>query len=248
MVRPRRTYIASLLAKVDCCVFPSQAAHNAFSCLYSAINEGRSMVIPNGICRKIYRPGPIAVKEKDSDLIRVAFLGNFCEHKGNRPYLELAAALGQDPRFQFYILGNCPEQLPKSLRKQVKALGGYKVDSLGDMFRNNQIDLVALFSPWPETFSYTLSEAVAQGIPVIATDLGALRERVSGLGVGVLVDHKNPVPMSRQFLEEMSANREILHFFQQRCRAALSQIPDTKEMIDNYDGLYGDYLGNDIIK
>jgi hypothetical protein len=33
---------------------------------------------------------------------------------------------------------------------------------------------------WPETFSYTLSEAFAAGLPVVASDVGAFRERALG--------------------------------------------------------------------
>lgn len=39
-------------------------------------------------------------------------------------------------------------------------------------------------SPWPETYSYTLTEAWAHNIPVLVTPFGALKERVELIGGG----------------------------------------------------------------
>jgi glycosyltransferase involved in cell wall biosynthesis len=43
---------------------------------------------------------------------------------------------------------------------------------------------------WPETFSYTLSAAIASGIPVVATRIGAFTERLEGRPYTWLADHR----------------------------------------------------------
>ena len=52
--------------------------------------------------------------------------------------------------------------------------------------------LVGLLSIWPETFSHTLTEAWAAGIPVLASGLGALGERVRAHGGGWVLDNLDP--------------------------------------------------------
>lgn len=46
---------------------------------------------------------------------------------------------------------------------------------------------------WPETYSYTLSHALASGLPIIAPNLGAFPERLSGRACATLFDHMEPV-------------------------------------------------------
>jgi glycosyltransferase involved in cell wall biosynthesis len=48
--------------------------------------------------------------------------------------------------------------------------------------------LVAILSIWPETYCYTFDEALACGIPVISTPLGAPAERLVQYGCGWLLD------------------------------------------------------------
>ena len=49
------------------------------------------------------------------------------------------------------------------------------------------IDVICLLSPWPETYSYILSEAWNCNIPVIVSPLGALNERVSLTKGGIVL-------------------------------------------------------------
>ena len=51
-----------------------------------------------------------------------------------------------------------------------------------------QIDLVAMLSPWPETFSYTTFEALAGGAEVIClADSGNIADTVLHHGRGVVI-------------------------------------------------------------
>ena len=48
-----------------------------------------------------------------------------------------------------------------------------------------------ILSTCPETYSYTLTESWMAGLPVIASDLGALKQRITSTNGGWLVDYKN---------------------------------------------------------
>lgn len=230
----RRTYINSILRMVDRYVFPSQFLCDTFIGLYPNIDRRRCAVIPNGI----EKPADIQPQRRDTHKpLVVAMLGHCVTIKGRTHFVRLAARLRNDPRFRFIILGETPEGLPSTC-KRVKAIGRYTRDNLGVKLAEEDVDIILLLSPWAETFSYTLSEAVVHGVPVICTDLGAFRERVRELGVGPLVDAQNPVPKIASLLEDFAEHPAALNYFRDRCAAAASEITGIADMVQNYVHLY----------
>jgi hypothetical protein len=64
--------------------------------------------------------------------------------------------------------------------------GRYEPRDLPDLLAQYRVQLVAFPSAGPETFSFTLSEAWAAGLPVIVPPFGALAERVADTNAGWL--------------------------------------------------------------
>lgn len=64
---------------------------------------------------------------------------------------------------------------------------GSDVAALAEIARLDP-DLILLPSIWPETYCYTLSLALAAGVPPVVFDLGAQGERLAALGQGVRLD------------------------------------------------------------
>ena len=64
--------------------------------------------------------------------------------------------------------------------------GRYEPRELPGLLAHYRVRLVAFPSAGPETFSFTLSETWAAGLPVIVPPFGALAERVAGTGAGWL--------------------------------------------------------------
>ena len=62
--------------------------------------------------------------------------------------------------------------------------GPYASDALPDLLEHYCVRLVAYPSVGPETFSFTLSEAWAAGLPAVVPPIGALVDRVSATGGG----------------------------------------------------------------
>lgn len=65
--------------------------------------------------------------------------------------------------------------------------GSYGEDELAALFERYRIDVVLFPTLWPETFSYTLSEAWRAGRPALVPPRGALAERVEATGAGWLM-------------------------------------------------------------
>jgi glycosyltransferase involved in cell wall biosynthesis len=78
----------------------------------------------------------------------------------------------------------------------------------------NQIDVVVVPSVWYETFSFIVSEAFAAGVPVVASRLGPLAERVRD-GVDGLLVSPDDVPAMKKVLQRFLQEPELLPQLQQ---------------------------------
>ncbi|WP_454835903.1 glycosyltransferase [Pseudomonas lini] len=105
----------------------------------------------------------------------VGVLGALGKEKG-ADYLEqmaAKAAAGNLP-FDFKLLGFAYREL-----KGVFTTGRYDADDLTRLISDHDLDLILFPCQWPETYSYTLSYALASGLPIIAPEIGAFPERLS---------------------------------------------------------------------
>ena len=106
--------------------------------------------------------------------LRVGMLGciNY-PSKGARNYLALlhnAKSLTVDWHFfgELESLGFRAAAESLKVAGRVEFHGFYRREEIVGLLRHHEIDVIALAPPWNETFSYTLSEALCAGIPVVA--------------------------------------------------------------------------------
>jgi glycosyltransferase involved in cell wall biosynthesis len=195
-------------------------------------------VIEHGIDRPSYR-----AKYISREAINIAYLGAFTVEKGARYFLELARKCSDvhgPSKVNFHIIGELGYPLPGNIRgcMNLSIEGSYRLDQLHRLLSDNNIDLVLFFPIWPETFSYTLSESVIHGIPVIASDIGALRERVSEKSLGYLVPYENPVPFAEEIVEDFLKYPELHEYFRHHCLAYGREMTDVRGMAKEYMDIY----------
>jgi FkbM family methyltransferase len=99
--------------------------------------------------------------------LRVAHVGGASMHKGWHVFEALAFAHAGDPRYEFYHLGCGSTPSSRYIREPVR-VGPDQRDAMIEAIVRNRIDVVILWSLWPETFSFTVHEALAGGAFVIA--------------------------------------------------------------------------------
>lgn len=101
--------------------------------------------------------------------------------------LERTARLAaqQQLNLEFILLGACHVELPESVR----CMGLYQDAELLALIADAAPHLLWLPAQCPETWSYTLSAGLRAGLPVLASDLGALPERLSGRPFTQLLAH-----------------------------------------------------------
>jgi glycosyltransferase involved in cell wall biosynthesis len=111
---------------------------------------------------------------------RVLVPGGISREKG----LDILASCAGDARdrglpLYFRILGHVAEPLETFPTLPLTISGEYPEGTLPQLFDRERGDVVFFPTQVPETFSYTLSAAMDTGLPIVATNLGALPERLA---------------------------------------------------------------------
>ncbi len=237
----RRSYVNDFFGVVDAVVSPSRYVKEKFSELYPDFDRAKCEIIELGIRKENFGQEPL-LKNNPGGPLRIGFLGNFLYHKGSKTLLRLLEEFKNEKNFEFVIFGNIYDPIMTDYTNLNK-YGHYSRTLIGQILKAEKIDVNLLLSIVPETFSYTLTESIASGVPVIAHDIGALRERVSGNCAGFLVPYENSVPHICSILKDAFMHREILGFFGNKCRENFQNILDIDDMISAHDRFYKRLLG-----
>lgn len=109
------------------------------------------------------------------EVVKVALLGALSNAKGLSVALAVAAlARATHSPLLLRLIGHAAEPLPAALT----ATGSYETDDLPKLIAGERPDVIWLPSQVPETFSFTLSAALASGLPIVASSIGALADRL----------------------------------------------------------------------
>ena len=128
-----------------------------------------------------------ATQPATGEPLRIGVLGVVAQHKGLDA---LAAAVeAADPReYEFVVIGYCDPKLPRHLRHRVRETGPYAEADLPGLIADARLNVAWFPATWPETYSYTLSAALAASLPIVAPGLGAFPERLTGRPLTWLVE------------------------------------------------------------
>ncbi len=134
-------------------------------------------------------------KIRSGSATNIVLLGALGPHKGSAKLLEIAR-LAQiiRPDLRFHVIGFT--NIDDDLRRigNVSITGAYRPADLPRLLDNASAKLALFLNGWPETFSYTLTEAVASGLIPLVPDIGAPAERVRTSGFG----HIFPFPINAE--------------------------------------------------
>jgi glycosyltransferase involved in cell wall biosynthesis len=146
-------------------------------------------------------PAERAPSLSTSEPLRIVTLGALSVAKGLRVVQALAeAAESVEAPLSVSVLGAAAEALPPS----VEVRGPYRPGDLDRMIEQAAPHVVFLPAIWPETWSFALSDALRNRLPVVAFDIGAPADRLRSLGRGhiwPLAMSKDPRRLLAAFLE-----------------------------------------------
>ncbi|HVP02554.1 MAG TPA: lysylphosphatidylglycerol synthase domain-containing protein [Solirubrobacteraceae bacterium] len=145
---------------------------------------GRYRIIPNGV--HLPAESPVAA-EGEAGRIRIAFVGQAVERKGLPMLLSAFEGLREHVDAELTVVGATPEEVEHML------LDGRGISVLGrvsDAERTRvlrEADVLCAPSLGGESFGMVLTEAFAQGTPVVASDIAGYRDVVRDGRDGMLV-------------------------------------------------------------
>jgi glycosyltransferase involved in cell wall biosynthesis len=180
-----RTAMGQLLTNAERVVCFSKGTQEVLTKVYPTVS---GVVIPH-----VLSPVPDEDRRvvESSDLsLTVAIVGAMQYIKGAaivRGLVELSRSMRL--LLKFIVVGSWSayEDGYTSHDGRLRVTGAYRREDLPRLLEESGASLVMIPSIWPETFSYTTSEAILLGYPVVCFDLGAPAERVRALDCGAVV-------------------------------------------------------------
>jgi glycosyltransferase involved in cell wall biosynthesis len=181
----RNSHILSALGDVDCFISPSRYLADRF--VANGLPADRVRVIRNGIDLGRYRAS--GRRDAAADFT-IGYIGQLIGHKGIAILLEALTFMSDNTRLTIVGDGEQAAYL-KDLSHRLDVQGRVefmgKVDNRHIATIHERLDVVVVPSIWPENSPVVITEAMASGIPVVASDIGGIPELVEDGVTGFLV-------------------------------------------------------------
>ena len=192
----------------------------------------KTITIPHGLplAGLISRPpGPVRKP------FRLAYIGGLSFQKGVHVLLEAFAGLEDD--VELWVVGD--ETAEPEYVTQLRGLASDRVRFLGKLNRAEvwkilaQVEVLVVPSLWFETFTFVISEAFAAGVPVIASRLGPLKDRIEDGVDGLLVPPGDPLAL-RRALQRLIRDQDLLP----KLQAGIKPVDDIETHTTKIETIY----------
>ncbi|MGH7396630.1 MAG: glycosyltransferase [Candidatus Rokuibacteriota bacterium] len=208
-----------------------------------AARRDRLGVVPNGV--DLTRFGPVASPSSIREVPTVATLANLRPEKGLGRFLEAAAIVTRTaPRARFVIRGEGP--LRGDLEAQIRALGLTGVVEMPGATRAPEEALkqfhIFVLPSLSEACSNVVLEAMATGLPVVATGVGGTPALVTDHRTGLLVQPGNAPALAEAILKLLEAPAIASEMGAQGRARALAEF-GMDRMLERIDAFYCRALG-----
>ena len=189
---------------------------------------------------KLYTDGKVEkLRNKENSInaenLNVAFIGGMAPAKGSHLAYELIQ--GNRETINWFVFGSIGDDKLENLNQEnLYKTGSYSREELPGLFQKYNIDLACILSVWPETFCYTISEALLCNVPVMVSNLGAMGERIAENGCGVLIDVQKGSQNILRILSDFVENRELLTRYKNKIKEYKGKT--VFQMCQEYKELY----------
>jgi glycosyltransferase involved in cell wall biosynthesis len=211
--------------------------------------EGKISLVRHGIHLAGYEPA-LSRSNDTGRLLRVGMLGEISPVKGQEDFARAAAEIAKfrdDVRFVMAGRDNSPERRNRreldSLIKQLGLSDKLEVIESIDSIPQFMSDLDVFVSPSrSEAFGLAMVEAMACGVPVIATMTAGGREVVEDEKTGRLVPINKPAELARA-ITDLLANQDLRKMLGVNARRRVEEKFSLDRMISETEAVYREVLG-----
>lgn len=206
----------------------------------------KMVVIPHGIDPESFqRPDPVALRESlgiKPDETVIGNIANLGELKGTSMFIEMARILhSSNPGLRFLIVGG-GEGLERFRARAAEAGLGDRIIFTGHVPKASVPDYFALLDVFVlaslvESGPYTLLEAMASGLPLVATKVGFVSQVVQPELTGLVVAPGDPAALAagvtRLLTDTIAAER-----MGREARKSIAEHYSTDTMVDRIAQVY----------
>jgi glycosyltransferase involved in cell wall biosynthesis len=206
-------------------------------------------VIPMGVDTSLFQPRSKEVvpgEQQDWSGPTLLFVGRLAEKKGVAYLLEaMPSILRRFPDARLQIIGDGPLRGPLELQAalsgvagRVEFLGGLPGQRLPAYYRAADVFIapsIVAGGGDTESFGVVIAEAMATGCPVVASDVGGIRDLVTA-ETGILVPQRDPAAIAAavaDLLDDDARRRRLARSALERVRARFDQ----RALADRYRSL-----------
>ena len=199
-----------LIQSSSCNIFPSDDTYQHYLQAFTTIPNAQIIAHDNANALTCDR-NQHGKQAGDTERYQVVALGALSREKG-ADFIEKTARASKliKNSLEFKIIGFAYRNL-----KFVDQLGAYRDEDLQKLIRVNFSDCIFFANRWPETYSYTLSEAMCSGLPIVAPQIGSFPERLRNHPCCLLYDPKiSPRELAseiRNFLDRTATKNKSLN-------------------------------------
>ena len=195
------------------------------------LDGAKEIIVPSSNTQEIfnkYYPAKITVHEHEvvkylkhtfkaefatGETLTVAVVGAIGDEKGAKIIYKLADELEKiSLPIKLLVIGitNLHNDAYKSATGKFEITGRYDNQEISNLLAEYKAAFVLIPSIWPETYSYTTTEAMYSGYPVMVFPLGAPADRVKKTGGGWILDNISEKSVSKKIIELFNNRNEIV--------------------------------------
>jgi len=210
-------------------------AHRIIAPSQDALERTRKY-FPDACYQFLPHPEPSAIhfSSKNSSFLgnefKILILGRLSLMKGSR-LLEACAIDAQERKLPLYfkVIGFSVEEIKKEPEIPLSFHGPYDDSQLSLLIARERADLIFFPALWPETYSYTLSEAMRSHLPIVAPRIGAFIERLTEYPSAHLLDWKSSAKQYNDFFIQLKST----NFFQSDFQKKVSMMSN-ESFVESY--------------
>jgi glycosyltransferase involved in cell wall biosynthesis len=168
----------------------------------------------------------------------IGTIANFYSAKGLE-YLIQAVNLTKDNNLKFILIGDGQERekLEKAIKKYNLENKFFLVGAIPEAYKYLKAFDIFVLPSVKEGFPWTILEAMAAGVPVVATRVGAMPEIIQENKTGILIEPKNPQQIA-DAITKLLNNENLRKGLAEQGRKTVIEKFNLDKMIKEIEGLF----------